>query len=75
MSPVDRGCPVSEISAHPLITLKNSRRVHISECSGSITGTLEPGRKFFPCERFGLVTGMDFFNFAAMFVLFLKFRV
>ena len=29
MSPVDRAGPVSEISAHPLIPLKKSRRVHM----------------------------------------------
>ena len=37
MSPVDRAGPVSEISAHPLIPLKKSRRVHMKERAGSVT--------------------------------------
>ena len=52
MSPVDRAGPVSEISAHPLIPLKKSRRVHMRERAGSVaeisvfpTGISESGLK------------------------------
>ena len=52
-SPVDRAGPVSEISAHPLIPLKKSRRVHMRERAVSVaeisvfpTGISESGLKF-----------------------------
>ena len=53
MSPVDRAGPVSEITAHPLIPLKKSRRVHMRERAVSVAeisvfpiGISESGLKF-----------------------------
>ena len=64
MSPVDRAGPVSEISAHPLIALKKSRRVHMRERAGSVaeisvfpTGISVSGLEILPYEHFSPVTG------------------
>ena len=64
MSPVDRAGPVSEISAHPLIPLKKSRRVLMRERPGSVaeisvfpTGISVNGLEILPYEHFSPVTG------------------
>ena len=57
MSPVDRAGPVSEISAHPLIPLKKSRRVHMRERAGSVAEISISGLEILPYEHFSPVTG------------------
>ena len=64
MSPVNRAGPVSEISAHPLIPLKKSRRVHMRERAGSVaeisvfpTGISASGLEILSYERFSRLPG------------------